>query len=221
MRPGESLMRLPVALVATVVINALLFAGLPLLTRVSERERSQQFEMPIMIAHIKPPKPPEEQKPRELKERTLKKMTRKQASKASARPKIDASQFDFATGLGSGEGIGIRIGGMGKVREFKSEMQKIEFELTEVDTPPRAIRKAPPVYPFGAKRKGVRGEVVIRCLVGIDGMGSKFTIVSSEPAGVFDEAGLEAVKKWRFKPGILGGEPVPTWVRIPFKFELN
>lgn len=221
MNPGRNLMRFSVAVAATVVINSLLFTGLPLLTRVSERERNQSFEMPIMIAHIKPPKPPEEQKPRELKERTLKKMTTENTVKSSAQPKIDASQFDFATGLGSGDGIGIKIGGMGKVREFKNQIQNIEFELTEVDTPPKVVRKAPPVYPFGAKREGLRGVVVIRCLVGIDGLGSKFIVIKSEPKGVFDEAGLTAVRKWRFKPGILGGEPVPTWVRIPLKFELN
>ena len=212
--------RFPIAVVATLLINAFLFAGLPLLTRVTEHDKPQGFESPIMIAHIKPPKPPEELKQRELKERKLKKMEKKHDKKSSTRPKMDVSKFEFATDMG-GSGIGMQVGGMGKIREFKSEMQKIEFELSEVDTPPRVVRKAPPVYPFGARRRGIRGHVMIRCLVGIDGKGRKFKVIEAVPEGVFEDAALAAVRKWRFKPGILGGEPVPTWVRIPLKFSLN
>ncbi|MEN8210099.1 MAG: energy transducer TonB [Thermodesulfobacteriota bacterium] len=215
-----SLMRFSMALMATVLINALLFAGLPLLTRVTDREKPDSFESPIMIAHIKPLKPPEEQKQRELKERKLKQMNKKNTKTSQSKPKIEASKFDFATDMG-GSGIGMQVGGMGKMQSFKSEMQNIEFELTEVDTPPRVTRKAPPVYPFGAKRKGITGYVMIRCLIGIDGKPAKLKIIKSKPEGVFDDAGLAAVQKWRFKPGILGGEAVPTWVRIPFKFSLD
>ena len=213
-------MRLPMALVATLVINAMLFAGLPLLTRIKHHDKPDEYSGPIMIAHIKPMKPPEEQKQRELKERTLKQMKKENARTSKTRPQIEATKFDFTTDLGGG-GIGIKVGGMGKIQEFKSEMQKIEFELTEVDTPPRVTRKAPPIYPFNAKKNGTNGYVMIRCLVGIDGIPSKLRILESKPKGVFDDAGLEAVRKWRFKPGVLGGEPVPTWVRIPFKFALN
>ena len=69
--------RLPTAIIATLLINAFLFAGLPMLTRVTDREKTADFENPIMIAHIKPLKPPEEQKERVLKERKLKKMQKK------------------------------------------------------------------------------------------------------------------------------------------------
>ena len=115
----------------------------------------------------------------------------------------------------------MRVGAMTGVKGFKTELQKIEFELSEVDTPPRVTRKAPAMYPFGAKRQGIRGKVLIRCLVGIDGVAGKHKILVSKPEGVFDEAALAALKRWRFKPGILAGEPVPTWVRVPFTFELN
>ena len=216
---AKSWAHFPKAVLATVLINALLFAGLPLLTQISERERSAGFESPIMIANIKPPKPPEELKQRELKERKLKKMDKKHDKKSSARPKMDVSKFEFATDMGS-SGIGMQMG-MGKLRGFKSEMQNIEFELSEVDTPPRAVRKAPAIYPFGARRKGIHGHVMLRCLVGIDGKGRKFKVIKSVPEGEFDDAALAAVQKWRFKPGILAGEPVPTWVRIPFAFSLD
>ena len=101
------------------------------------------------------------------------------------------------------------------------DMAKIGFELSEVDKPPRVIRKFQPIYPFAAKRQGVTGVVMIRCLLGRDGTASKFRILKSKPEGVFDDSGIAAVQKWRFKPGILNGHPVPTWVVIPLKFELD
>jgi protein TonB len=210
----------PLALAATIAVNAILFAGLPLLTRVAEREKPQGFDSPIMIAYVKPPKPPEELKQRELRERQLKKMEKRHTKTRSARPKMDVSQFEFATDMGGG-GIGVRVGSLSGLRQFKNELQSMEFELSEVDTPPRVVRKAPAVFPFAAKRKGLQGRVVVRCLISIQGNPGKMRIVQSEPEGVFDEAALQAVERWRFKPGILAGEPVPTWVRIPFKFELE
>jgi len=220
MNQGINFSRYSMAIFATILINVFLFAGLPFLTRITDRDKSDEFENPIMIAHIKPLKPPEEIEQRKLKERKLKKMQKKNTKSSKAKPKIQASKFEFSTDMGGG-GIGMQVGNMGKIREFKSEMQKIEFELSEVDTPPRVTRKAPPIYPFGAKRKGIQGYVMIRCLVGISGKGEKFKILESKPEGVFDDAALAAVQKWRCKPGILGGESVPTWVRIPLKFSLN
>jgi protein TonB len=208
------------AVAASLVVNALLFAGLPLLSRVAEREKPRGYESPIMIAYVKPPKPPEELRQRELQERKLKQMDKQHARTPSTRPKMDVSQFEFATDMGGG-GVGMKVGSLGKIREFKSEMQRIEFELSEVDTPPKVLQKTPAAYPFAAKRQGIRGRVVVRCLISIQGEPGRFEVVESDPEGVFDQAALEAVEKWRFKPGILAGEPVPTWVRVPFKFELQ
>ena len=83
------------------------------------------------------------------------------------------------------------------------------------------LRKVQPIYPFAAKKQGLTGEVVVRCLIQPEGRATHIRVVASEPDGVFDEATIRAIEKWRFKPGILGGDPVPTWVRIPLKFELN
>jgi len=216
----ETLTQFSMAVVATIVINAFIFAGLPLLTRVATRDRSQGFDSPIMIAHIKPPKPPEEIKQRKIRERKLKKMQKKQEKSRAEKPKLDVSQFDFAADMGGGLS-GMRVGAAASLRGLEGGLSNLEFELSEVDTPPRATRKAPAMYPFAAKRKGITGKVLIRCLVGIDGVAGKHQILISEPDGVFEDAALKALKRWRFKPGILAGEPVPTWIRVPFAFNLK
>ncbi|WP_321491453.1 TonB family protein [uncultured Desulfobacter sp.] len=214
------LFRLVTALAVTCLLNIMIFAGLPMLTRVTHRERPQSFDSPIMIASIKPPKPPEEIKQREIKERHMEQMKHNATPARAAKPKLAVSKFEFAADMSADIG-GIAIGPAREIGEFKTEMKKIEFELTEVDTPPKATRKAPAMYPFGAKRKGIQGQVLIRCLVGLNGTATKHKILISEPEGEFDEAALTALQKWRFKPGILGGQAVPTWIRVPFIFKLN
>ena len=214
------LFKIITALVATCLINIMIFAGLPMLTRVTHRERPQGFDSPIMIANIKPPKPPEEIKQREIKERHMKQMQKANQPPRATKPKLAVSKFEFSTDMGGGIG-NLSVGPAREMGGFKTEMKKIEFELTEVDTPPRATHRAPAMYPFGAKRKGIQGKVLIRCLVGLDGIATKHQILVSEPRDVFDQAALAAVQKWRFKPGVLDGQAVPTWIRVPFVFKLN
>ena len=95
---------------------------------------------------------------------------------------------------------------------------ELEYELEEVETPPKAIRKVGAKYPNRAKRLHLKGKVIVRCLIGVDGVARKHKILESTPEGVFDKNALKALKKWRFKPGILGGQAVQVWIRVPFVF---
>jgi protein TonB len=74
-------------------------------------------------------------------------------------------------------------------------------------------------YPSQAKKNGITGKVIIRCLIGVDGKAAKLEVVESEPAGIFDDSALSTIKYWQFRPGIKSGELVATWVKVPFKFE--
>ncbi len=55
-----------------------------------------------------------------------------------------------------------------------------------------------PKYPKEAK--GVSGWVRIECLVTPRGRVREVRVVESQPAGVFDQAALDAMKLARFKP---------------------
>ena len=101
------------------------------------------------------------------------------------------------------------------------ELGGIGFSMDEVDQIPQVVRSVPPEYPFGAKRKRLEGEVVVRMLVTRDGSPSSLSIHSSTPKGVFDEAALNAARRWKFRPGQYRGQDVDTWVLLPFNFELT
>ena len=72
-------------------------------------------------------------------------------------------------------------------------------------------------YPELARQSGTEGTVVVQALVGADGHVRDTRIVRSIP--MLNEAAVEAVKQWRFKPATTGGRPVATWVSVPIPFK--
>ncbi len=74
--------------------------------------------------------------------------------------------------------------------------------VTKQGPPPeiQRTRYVSPEYPPGALKKGVRGDVRVRITVAADGKVKSATVVTSNPAAVFDKAALDAVRRWRFKP---------------------
>jgi len=94
-------------------------------------------------------------------------------------------------------------------------------EIFEVDTRPQLVRHFQPVYPFSAKRKNIEGRVTVRFVVDKTGMVLNPFVIDATPEGVFEDAALKAVSRWRFKPAILNKTPVDVYVVVPLTFELN
>lgn len=109
----------------------------------------------------------------------------------------------------------------------------IEIEYTLASEPagtvaadlpmPEATRQSrldnAPVYPPEALQKGIGGTVVLLVDVGADGVPTHVQVERAEPAGVFDAAAIEAVRRWRFMPETQDGKPVAGRVRVPITFE--
>lgn len=86
--------------------------------------------------------------------------------------------------------------------------------------PPKAIFQTPPVYPRALRESGLRGEVVVDFVVDREGRVTHPTVVRTlNPA--FDDAALDAVRRWKFEPGRRGGVPVTTHMQVPMGFVLN
>jgi TonB family protein len=104
------------------------------------------------------------------------------------------------------------------------DMDKFGFDVTQIDKPPAAIKKVFPVYPYSAQTRGIRAKVTVRCLVGIDGLATEIKAVEADPEDALDVFGppaVDAVKEWRFSPGEIGGDPVPTRVSFNIFFEVD
>lgn len=95
------------------------------------------------------------------------------------------------------------------------------FDLKDLDQQPapRGIR-AEPVYPFEMKRQGIHGDVVLQFLVDPNG-DVRDVIVIRSTHREFESPAIQAVQKWKFRPGKKGGKNVTTRMQIPIAFNLN
>ncbi len=94
------------------------------------------------------------------------------------------------------------------------------YTLSEVDQPPRIIRKVDPLYPPAAAEGNLQGTVTLRFVVNSDGQVRDPEIEKSNPVGVFDDAALKAIVQWIFKPAVKGGKPVQVVVVTPLHFTI-
>ena len=98
----------------------------------------------------------------------------------------------------------------------------IEVEVAvEVDQQPRVLRKVEPKYPEAARRAQREGVVELEFTVGVDGRATDIKVSKSAGGFGFDDAAIDAVKKWRFTPAKRGNESVPQRVKIPIRFSLK
>jgi TonB family protein len=86
---------------------------------------------------------------------------------------------------------------------------------------PRYAENPKPLYPQGAKEKRYEGEVVLRVEVLTSGQVGQIEIKESSGYELLDRSALTAVKKWRFIPAKKDETPIPLWVNIPIKFQLQ
>ena len=77
---------------------------------------------------------------------------------------------------------------------------------------------SPPVYPAGVK---TGGKLEIELLVGADGHVKDVTILKAEPAGVFDQATIDAAMKWKITPQMKNGKPVEGRFRTMVEYTMD
>jgi TonB family protein len=84
---------------------------------------------------------------------------------------------------------------------------------------PVPIQEPNPIYPPEALAAGIQGSVELRVTVGADGLVKDAVVRHSVPA--LDQAALDAVRLWTFRPGTKNGEPVEVVVDIEMVFTLK
>ena len=78
-----------------------------------------------------------------------------------------------------------------------------------------------PPYPRVARKRGYEGIVIVRALVGIDGLVNEVRLDESSGHETLDIAALKTVQRWAFEPAVRGTEKVEMWVKIPLRFSLE
>ena len=92
--------------------------------------------------------------------------------------------------------------------------------MSDTDTVP--IVRVAPQYPIRASERGIEGWVVVEFTIDPTGKVVDPKIVSAEPPRIFDRAALRAIKKWKYKPKVVDGEPVERpGVQTKLTFQLD
>jgi len=85
---------------------------------------------------------------------------------------------------------------------------------------PRADNPAP-AYPYGARRRGQEGRVVLSVEVLPTGDAGAISVERSSGVASLDRAATDAVRRWRFRPARRDGKPVRATVQVPVRFALK
>ena len=97
----------------------------------------------------------------------------------------------------------------------------LNFPLDHIPetTPPTIVKIVHPTFSEEAREKHFDGTAVLLLAIDANGMPSAVQVVRSIGHGL-DEKAIEAVKQWKFKPGMKDGRPVPVTMRIEVAFHL-
>ncbi|MBL8751973.1 MAG: energy transducer TonB [Planctomycetes bacterium] len=229
--------RVVFGILLAVVLHALflLFGGLLLPEAAASHASLQEVEIePPAVEDKKPDDAPqpEDEKPKTDEpppnaEEAIKSLD--QAPADDSVPALDAASLSAITDalLGNGGGAsdfgsavsfasGGRIGGTGSGGELDATVQQA-FSLGDLDQKPRAVFQQEPVYPQEMRGKKVEGVVSVLFQVGADGKVSELRVEkSSHPA--FEKPAMDAVRQWKFEPGMKAGQKVTSKMRVSIRF---
>ncbi len=195
-----------------------LFLVLPMLENIGRQESKDDLRLttvdaveqpppPAVAEEKKPEPPPEEAPPPELTEQ--------------ATP-LDLSQLELALNPGLGDGaagdFAVKLSTADGAAGMRNSSDDI-FSMAELDQAPRVMFQPAPQYPPELKKKKIQGTVYVLFIVDQEGRVREPKIQKTDNTA-FDVPAMNAVKKWRFEPGKVGGKAVQFRMRVPLTFAL-
>jgi TonB family protein len=82
-------------------------------------------------------------------------------------------------------------------------------------------RYVKPTYPAFAQERGTGGWVEVVFTVRTDGTTTDISVAGAEPAGVFEQAAMAAVRRWRYEPMRRDGRAVEQRARVRISFSVE
>ncbi|MGB7755366.1 MAG: TonB family protein [Salinisphaera sp.] len=84
----------------------------------------------------------------------------------------------------------------------------------------QSLGNPPPHYPSRALRRHEEGNVKLKILVEPNGTAGSVTVIKSSGYSDLDNAAVETVKKWRFKPAKRGNTPIRGYALQTISFNI-
>lgn len=95
------------------------------------------------------------------------------------------------------------------------------LNVNEIDVQAEPANDVPLQYPAGAYLRHIAGVVRVHLLIDEHGRLDRVDIIEAKPAGIFEEAALEAVTKLHFYPATRYGKSVKSQKTIEVIFDPN
>ncbi len=134
-------------------------------------------------------------------------------------PKLSLDQLDVALNPGTGGNL---TSSDLSVPDFSvgTEALSMNFiNFRDLDNIPRPSQQVQPIYPPALRSQGIEGRVEISIKIDKQGNVVDATAKKSDHPGFIAYA-VDAVRKWKFEPGMKNGEPVPFTMIAPIVFRL-
>jgi protein TonB len=205
---------LALAVLFAVGFTALLFGFIPFAHRINKPERTLEL---VKTSAIEMPQEQEEETPPTVEEEKPEEMA-PEPQLTEAQPQEIPLSADLEVVLGTGGALA----GFGDIRALTAaQIIKDEtFAPEELEKPPEPVTEIAPVYPPELRKAKIDGVVTLLFVINEDGRVEDPRVEnSSRPE--FEKPALDAIRKWRFRPGMKDGEPVRTYVKRPFRFRVT
>jgi len=111
-----------------------------------------------------------------------------------------------------------------RIDELENKMKAVKegdlVPLTSDVQEPKVLKSHNPRFPIYARRRGIKGEVLLRVLISETGTVLDAEVMKcSQPGYGLEEAALDAIKKWLFIPATKEGKKVKVWTNITVNFQ--
>ena len=84
---------------------------------------------------------------------------------------------------------------------------------------PKLISSVRPAYPAAAKSSSIQGTVAVSASIDANGKVVAATALSGPM--LLRQAAADAVKQWKYSPGLIDGKPAPSQVTVNVDFRIN
>ena len=91
------------------------------------------------------------------------------------------------------------------------------LEVTGDMVRPVLLEKVSPTYPRVARQAGLGGRVTVRAVIAPDGSVESVEVFASTNP-LFNQAAADAVRKWRYRPALMNGNPVRVYFTVVVDF---
>jgi periplasmic protein TonB len=204
---------MPVTIGVAAGLTALIFCIIPFShfvnrpSHVLELHKTSAIDLPPPVEEQAPPPPEPERPPETPPEPQL----------------VDTpQQIPLSADLEVAMGSGGALAGFGEIRALTAaeNMQSDAFDVADLEKRPEAISQTAPVYPAELRKARIEGSVTVVCILDEGGRVEEPRVEnSSRPE--FEKPALDAVRKWRFRPGMKDGQAVRAYIRIPMRFRIG